>query len=613
MKLKIAIVILLIWGLTQTKVYGQSTSDSTLKTMLLQKDSEKKLYDLLNFANLHVVKKPSLSLEAATNALRLSFNLKNKRGEAFAYSAIGTLHYNNAQYDLAIQNFNKALKLFKEVQEKNGEIYVLKYLGFAHEKQQNYNKALDYYNSYESNARHTPKEPLKEQSKVKMGKVRSYEKTNQIEKSKQEVAGIERDSKELPAQEKVEIYNELGEIFQQQSKDTLAINYFNNALDLANDAGISTQISTYKNLNKIYNKSDNSNKKLELDSQYVELLKKGLKELENVKTPNLEEYNLDAGMLWNELSQNYAKKGQFKEAYYTIQKQLHYIDSTKTQVIADSIEKKTMLEVLAYNEERINALEESRAAQTQIIGFQKTISIALSSGMILLLIGLIALWKSMKQRDITNLKLRFQSLTNQMNPHFIYNSLNSVNLFIAKNQEKEANKFLADFSKLMRLTMDNASKEHVSLKEEILLIEKYLELEHMRFSQRFDYEITIDPSLDLEQFSVPPMVIQPYIENAIWHGLRYRNDKGWLLLKIEQTKTGVICLIKDNGIGIANSKKIKTKNQENHQSTGMKNSHERIDILNKIHKKQLRVTVQNNDDEQTEYPGTCIQIEIPYS
>lgn len=613
MKLKIAIGILLIWGLTQTKVYGQSTSDSTLKTMLLQKDSEKKLYDLLNFANLHVVKKPSLSLEAATSALRLSFNLKNKRGEAFAYSAIGTLHYNNAQYELAIQSFNKALKIFIEVQEKKGEIYVLKYLGFAHEKQQNYNKALDYYNSYESNARHTPKEPLKEQSKVKMGKVRSYEKTNQIEKSKQEVAGIERDSKELPAQEKVEIYNELGEIFQQQSKDTLAINYFNNALDLANDAGISTQISTYKSLNEIYNKRVDSNKKLELDSQYVELLKKGLKELENVKTPNLEEYNLDAGMLWSELSQNYAKKGQFKEAYYTIQKQLHYIDSTKTQVIADSIEKKTMLEVLAYNEERINALEESRAAQTQIIGFQKAISIALSSGMLLLLIGLVALWKSMKQRDITNLKLRFQSLTNQMNPHFIYNSLNSVNLFIAKNQEKEANKFLADFSKLMRLTMDNASKEHVSLKEEISLIEKYLELEHMRFAQRFDYEITIDPTLDLEQFSVPPMVIQPYIENAIWHGLRYRNDKGWLLLKIEQTKTGVICLIKDNGIGIANSRKIKTKNQENHQSTGMKNSHERIDILNKIHKKQLRVTVQNNDNEQTEYPGTCIQIEIPYS
>lgn len=613
MKLKIAIGILLIWGLTQTKVYGQSTSDSTLKTMLLQKDSEKKLYDLLNFANLHVVKKPSLSLEAATSALRLSFNLKNKRGEAFAYSAIGTLHYNNAQYELAIQNFNKALKLFKEVQEKNGEIYVLKHLGFAHEKQQNYNKALDYYNSYESNARHTPKEPLKEQSKVKMGKVRSYEKTNQIEKSKQEVAGIERDSKELPAQEKVEIYTELGEIFQQQSKDTLAINYFNNALDLANDAGISTQFSTYKSLNEIYNKRVDSNKKLELDSQFVELLKKGLKELENVKTTNFEEYNLDAGMLWSELSQNYAKKGQFKEAYYTIQKQLHYIDSTKTQVIADSIEKKTMLEVLAYNEERINALEESRAAQTQIIGFQKAISIALSSGMLLLLIGLVALWKSMKQRDITNLKLRFQSLTNQMNPHFIYNSLNSVNLFIAKNQEKEANKFLADFSKLMRLTMDNASKEHVSLKEEISLIEKYLELEHMRFAQRFDYEITIDPTLDLEQFSVPPMVIQPYIENAIWHGLRYRNDKGWLLLKIEQTKTGVICLIKDNGIGIANSRKIKTKNQENHQSTGMKNSHERIDILNKIHKKQLRVTVQNNDNEQTEYPGTCIQIEIPYS
>src|SRR5690606_1099877 len=134
-------------------------------------------------------------------------------------------------------------------------------------------------------------------------------------------------------------------------------------------------------------------------------------------------------------------------------------DTLKQQQIADSIEKTNLISNLINNEDRIKALEMSRNTQAEVIVFQRTISIILSCGLLIVFAGLYFLWRVSKQKEISNLKLRFQSLSNRMNPHFIYNSLNSVNLFIAKNQEREANKFLADFSKLMRMVMDNSSRE----------------------------------------------------------------------------------------------------------------------------------------------------------
>lgn len=181
-----------------------------------------------------------------------------------------------------------------------------------------------------------------------------------------------------------------------------------------------------------------------------------------------------------------------------------------------------------------------------------------------------------------------------MNPHFIFNSLNSVNQFIAQNNELEANKFLSSYSTLMRNVMDNSNKDFLTLSKEIEQLEKYLQLEHLRFKTQFDYQINVIDTLDLEQL-IPNMLIQPHIENAIWHGLRYKSNKGNLEITFKENNNHIEVLIKDNGIGIEKSKELKTTNQKLHQSIGLKNINERIDLLNSLYNITIKYFVNSSD------------------
>jgi len=131
-------------------------------------------------------------------------------------------------------------------------------------------------------------------------------------------------------------------------------------------------------------------------------------------------------------------------------------------------------------------------------------------------------------------------LRSQMNPHFIFNALNSVNSFISKNDERSANKYLSDFSKLMRMVMENSQQDFVSLNAEINILELYLGLEHFRFSEKFDFTFDVDSEIDKDAFEIPPMLIQPYIENAVWHGLRYKEQKGKLSIAIQLIENNTI-------------------------------------------------------------------------
>ena len=117
--------------------------------------------------------------------------------------------------------------------------------------------------------------------------------------------------------------------------------------------------------------------------------------------------------------------------------------------------------------------------------------------------------------------LELKSLRAQMNPHFIFNSLNSVNSFISKNDDRSANKYLSQFSRLMRMVLENSKHDFVSLDSEIEILKLYLELEHLRFQDKFDYDFTIGGGVKKDEIEIPPMLIQPFIENSVWHGLRY--------------------------------------------------------------------------------------------
>lgn len=183
-------------------------------------------------------------------------------------------------------------------------------------------------------------------------------------------------------------------------------------------------------------------------------------------------------------------------------------------------------------------------------------------------------------------------MRSQMNPHFIFNALNSVNSFIAVNDERNANRYLSEFSVLMRAVLENSDEDFIPLTKEIELLELYVKLEHNRFKDKFDYQIKIDETIDLDQFTIPPMLLQPYIENAIWHGLRYKEEKGNLEINIDKKDNETVKIrIIDDGIGRKKSQELKTKNQLKQKSKGMSNIKNRIAILNDMYKERISVNV----------------------
>ena len=225
---------------------------------------------------------------------------------------------------------------------------------------------------------------------------------------------------------------------------------------------------------------------------------------------------------------------------------------------------------------------------------QKWLIYSLIFGMLLLGLTTYFFYRSNRQQKLANNLLALKSLRSQMNPHFIFNALNSVNNYIAKSDERSANRYLSDFSTLMRAVLENSEEDFIPLSKELELLELYTKLEHSRFSDKFDYEINIEEQIDIAAFEIPPMLLQPYIENAIWHGLRYKDEKGFLKIDLKKKDENTIeIIITDNGIGRQKSAALKTSNQKKQKSKGMGNIKKRIDILNDMYKDKVDVFISN--------------------
>jgi len=265
-------------------------------------------------------------------------------------------------------------------------------------------------------------------------------------------------------------------------------------------------------------------------------------------------------------------------------------------------------QLLQVNEEKITRLEKERELKDQLIKKKNIFNYVLIGSIILVLIFLVFVAKALYSIKKKNKKIALQSLRREMNPHFIFNSLNSVNQFIAQNNELEANKYLSSYSKLMRNIMENSNKDFIPLSVEIDQLKEYLELEHMRFRDKFTYCIDIDSSLDADAISVPNMIIQPQLENAIWHGLRYKEGEGLLTLSFMR-KDDIICIrIEDDGIGLTKSKELKTKHQKAHTSRGLTNTRERIALLNNLYDTNITMEIKEKYEEKS---GVIVTICFP--
>ncbi|NND52969.1 MAG: histidine kinase [Flavobacteriaceae bacterium] len=214
---------------------------------------------------------------------------------------------------------------------------------------------------------------------------------------------------------------------------------------------------------------------------------------------------------------------------------------------------------------------------------------------------------SSKERMVIEAELN--SIRSQMNPHFMFNSLNSINEFIQNDSSDDASNYLVKFSRLMRSTLNYSKRKYVTLKEEIELLKLYLELESLRFYNSIDYSFDINGTINLDELHIPPMMLQPFVENAIWHGLMAKEGNRKLVLRFIEKSDNLICEIEDNGIGRDASSKHKVHNPK-HKSQGMGLTKRRLELLKSIHGKEANVEVIDLKENNLA-AGTLVKVTLP--
>jgi tetratricopeptide (TPR) repeat protein len=234
-------------------------------------------------------------------------------------------------------------------------------------------------------------------------------------------------------------------------------------------------------------------------------------------------------------------------------------------------------------------------------------------GIVILIILLAAILIRQGRLRAAQEKLLIQQklLRSQMNPHFLFNSLTSIQNYMNRDKDGMAGIYLSKFSKLVRQILKSSSQEQVTLEEEINTIENYLSLQKIRFPDKFDYRIDIDP--DLESVLVPPMLAQPFIENSIEHGFKNKEDKGHLNIRFSLDGNMLKLEIEDDGIGRKKAMEILEKQNKNHRSMATNITRERLEALNRKSKKKIALEIIDLKDENGEVMGTLVQFKIPIS
>lgn len=200
-----------------------------------------------------------------------------------------------------------------------------------------------------------------------------------------------------------------------------------------------------------------------------------------------------------------------------------------------------------------------------------------------------------------------------MNPHFIFNSLNSIQSYIVTHDTGMAVTYLGKFSQLMRLILMNSGNNFVVFTEELKAITHYLDLEKLRFGNKFDYEIILDKNIDTEFIEIPPMVIQPYIENSIIHGILHKTSKGKIIIDFKLKGKYILCSVTDNGIGRMKAAELREKAGIKRKSSGMYITKARLEMLNQEKMEEYSVTIKDLKDDQGKPTGTQVELIIQYN
>lgn len=403
-----------------------------------------------------------------------------------------------------------------------------------------------------------------------------------------------------------EAYNGIGNVYNELNQATKAIEYYENSLKLNNELNNQFAISNnYLGLSKLY-------------LLYPESVNKSILYAKKALEKSIETGSLQKQAEGHELLyEAYKILKDNKKSLYHIEIFTELNDSVFNEEKHKQISELETKYQTEKKEQEIISLQQENEIQIQKVKAQRRLTLLIgSSALLILLIGMIFyLWNKAKQKNIRNeLKIKNllteqKMLRSQMNPHFIYNSLNSIQSFISSDESYQAEKYLARFAKLMRGILENSRVDFVSLDKEIEVLELYLELEQLRFEKRFTFNFIIDENIESDYVSIPPMLIQPFIENAILHGLKTKTD-GILNVTFNENEDYIICCIEDNGIG----RKASENNQaaKKYKSLATTITQERLDTLSKELNITASFTIEDKIDENNKPLGTKVILQLPF-
>jgi tetratricopeptide (TPR) repeat protein len=278
---------------------------------------------------------------------------------------------------------------------------------------------------------------------------------------------------------------------------------------------------------------------------------------------------------------------------------------------SETIELQTRFEE-KQGEEQIAFLAQENEFKAYKLNQSKLFLFGLICLVILIIIIAVIIIRMNKIRDREHSLLLQQKLfRSQMNPHFLFNSLVSIQNFIVNQEPIKAGKYLSKFSKLVRNILDSSFEEYVPLEEELHTIKNYLELQKVRYSDRFDYLIEVDETIDTESIKIPPMLAQPIIENAIEHGIKHKDSGGHIIIRFLLKNGHIVFEVEDDGVGRKKAMEIMLALDRDHKSIATAITHERIQVLNKRLKKKITMQVEDLMDDHDEPTGTRVVFEIP--
>ncbi len=305
-------------------------------------------------------------------------------------------------------------------------------------------------------------------------------------------------------------------------------------------------------------------------------------------------------------------KGEYQEAIDYLQ--LTY--QTRDSMYASQQGKQIDLMVAEDEAQRldqkiINLAKDNEFHQLKL-SRSRLIFISSGAGIVLFSLILLLIFQRRKLKaEQQSVSMEQRLLRAQMNPHFIFNSLASIQNFVINENSDQASIYLSRFSQLVRNILDNSTEEYVPLEKEVSTIENYLELQKVRYAGKFDYKITVDEKIDTENVLIPPMLAQPFIENAIEHGIRHKERSGHIEVNFRLNDGFIRVEVEDDGVGREKALEIESKQKIRHRSMAIFITRDRLDILNKKLKKKIRMEIIDLKDDYGESIGTRVEFGIP--